>query len=205
MARFTGLKTLTALVLAALLTAACTQKQSDDMAADDEEADSAEAQNVEIGQAIVEGWGCVYCHTPEVKGPDGLGMPDPDRLMSGHPGDQPIPPVPDAPIDSVEWTDYLEQLGSTAWPSDDSIVFSSNLTPDPETGIGEWTAEEFVETIRQGMQRAMGRQIKYPMPWEELSELSDIELASIYEYLMTLQPVPNEVPEPVAIGADNNQ
>ncbi len=157
------------------------------------------SERIEIGQAVVEGWNCGFCHTPEIKGPDGKPVPDPKRFMSGHPADEKVPTVPDMVISSPEWMEFLDNLDSTAWATDNLLVFTANLTPDDETGIGTWTETEFVETIRQGRHRGIERRIKYPMPWQELSELSDEELLSVYEYLMTLQPVSNKVPPSIVL------
>ncbi len=156
-------------------------------------------ERIEIGQAIVEGWNCSFCHSPEIKGPDGNPIPDPKRYMSGHPADEEIPSVPDMVITSPEWMEFLDNLDPTVWATDNLIVFSANLTPDDETGIGTWTEVEFVQTIREGRHRGIERRIKYPMPWRELSELSDEELLSVYEYLMTLEPVNNKVPPSIVL------
>ncbi|CAN0523839.1 unnamed protein product, partial [Scytosiphon promiscuus] len=126
---------------------------------------------LEIGEAIVEGWNCSFCHTPQIKGPDVTPMPDPKRLMSGHPADEKIPEVPDMVISSSEWMEFLDNLDPTVWATDNLIIFSANLTPDDETGIGTWTEVEFVETIRQGRHRGIERRINYPMPWRELAEV----------------------------------
>ena len=156
-------------------------------------------ERMEIGQAVVEGWNCGFCHTPQIEGPDGKLVPDPKRLMSGHPADEKVPTVPDMIISSPEWMEFLDNLDSTVWATDNMIVFSANLTPDDETGIGTWTEVEFVETIREGRHRGIERRIKYPMPWRELSELSDEELLSVYEYLMSIEPVNNKVPKSIVL------
>ena len=156
-------------------------------------------ERIEIGQAIIEGWNCSFCHSPQIKGPEGKPIADPNRFMSGHPADEKIPAVPDMVLTSPEWMEFLDNLDSTAWATDNLVVFSANLTPDDETGIGSWTETEFVETLREGRHRGIERRIKYPMPWQELSELSDEELLSVYEYLMTLQPVSNEVPPSIVL------
>lgn len=156
-------------------------------------------ERLEIGQAIVEGWNCSFCHTPQIKGPDGKPMPDPKRLMSGHPADEKVPAVPDMVITSPEWMEFLDNLDPTVWATDNLLIFSANLTPDDETGIGNWTEVEFVETIREGRHRGIERRLKYPMPWRELSEVSDEELLSVYEYLMSLEPVDNKVPPSIVL------
>ncbi len=156
-------------------------------------------ERIEIGQAVVEGWNCTFCHSPQIQGPDGKFIADPKRFMSGHPSDEELPTVPDMVMTSPEWMEFLDNLDSTVWATDNLIVFSANLTPDDETGIGTWSETEFVETIREGRHKGIERRIKYPMPWQELSELSNEELLSVYEYLMTLEPVDNKVPPSIVL------
>lgn len=179
------------IALVSMIAMSCHQKPAPEVAYSPE--------RLEIGEAIVEGWNCSFCHTPQIKGPDGKPMPDPKRLMSGHPADDQIPEVPDMVISSSEWMEFLDNLDPTVWATDNLLIFSANLTPNDETGIGTWTEVEFVETIRQGRHRGIERRLNYPMPWRELSEVSDEELLSVYEYLMSLEPVNNKVPPSIVL------
>ena len=151
------------------------------------------------GAEIVNEWKCNYCHTPELKGPDGKPMPNPERLLSGHPQDEKIPEVSDMVITSNEFMEFLDNLDNTVWASNDTLVFSANLTPDNETGIGTWTEAQFVGTMKEGMHMGLGRRLLYPMPWQELAELPDADIVSIYAYLRTIDPVSNKVPPPVVL------
>ncbi len=157
------------------------------------------ADQLAKGQALVEEWKCNYCHSPEVMGPEGKAIPDPDRLLSGHPADEEIPEIPDMIMTSPEYMEFLDNLDSTVWATDNKIVFTANLTPDDETGIGAWTEEMFIATIRSGQHRGVGKRLKYPMPWQELAELDDAELAAIYVYLQSVEPVSNKVPESIVL------
>lgn len=85
----------------------------------------------------------------------------------------------------------------TAWSGPWGVSFTSNLTPDRETGLGAWNAKTFVDTIRSGRVMAKGRQLLPPMPVPALQNLTDDDLASIFAYLQTLPVVANRVPEPV--------
>lgn len=152
-----------------------------------------------LGQALVEEWKCSYCHTPEIAGPEGVLMPDPERLLSGHPADEEIPEIPEMIMTSPEYMEFLDNLDTTVWATDNRIVFTANLTPDDETGIGTWTEEMFIATIRSGRHQGVGKRLKYPMPWQELAELDDAELAAIYAYLMSVKPVSNKVPESIVL------
>ena len=72
-----------------------------------------------------------------------------------------------------------------------------NLTPDDETGIGRWTEEDFIRTIRTGV-NPEGDELHPFMPWRQYRRMSDDDLRAIYRYLRTLRPIRNEVPERVA-------
>ena len=77
------------------------------------------------------------------------------------------------------------------------MSYTRNLTPDRETGLGEWTEQQFIDTMRTGRQQGRGRQILPPMPWMAISNLSDEDLKAIFAYLRAIPPVKNRVPEPL--------
>ncbi len=62
-------------------------------------------------------------------------------------------------------------------------IYSSNLTPDDETGIGGWSADDFKKTLRTGF-RKDGSLVRYPM--NPMPELRDEETDAIYAYLRTV-------------------
>jgi mono/diheme cytochrome c family protein len=87
--------------------------------------------------------------------------------------------------------------GGNAMPDmNGRIVKTANITPDPETGIGKWTEDEFVRLVRFGVRPDISV-IVYPMvPYPELS---DGDARAIYAYLRTVPPIKNAVPRaPVA-------
>ncbi len=151
------------------------------------------------GAELVNEWKCNYCHTPELKGPDGKPIPNPQRLLSGHPQDEKIPDISDMVITSPEFMEFLDNLENTVWATNDKLVFASNLTPDIATGIGSWNETQFLETLRSGMHMGLGRRILYPMPWQELAQLPDGDLISIFAYLRTIDPVSNKVPPAIVL------
>lgn len=153
---------------------------------------------VQRGMELVEEWKCNFCHTPTIN-QGGKAVPDPSRLLSGHPSDEKIPEMSDMIMGSAEYMEFLDNLGNTVWASNDRLVFAANLTPDNETGIGTWTETEFIETMRSGRHMGLGRRILYPMPWQELAELDDQELIAIFAYLHTIAPVKNQVPPPIVL------
>ena len=90
--------------------------------------------------------------------------------------------------------------GGNAMPDmNGRIVTTANITPDPETGIGKWSEDEFVRLLRFGV-RPDQRVTVYPMvPYPELS---DDDARAIYAYLRTVPPIVNEVPPPAATIVD---
>ncbi|MEQ9617575.1 MAG: c-type cytochrome [Deltaproteobacteria bacterium] len=186
-------------LLAAVLVAGCGVKPASDGDSGTGGKASYSAAQEERGKELIEEWKCNFCHTPEVAGPGGKAAPDPGRLLSGHPADEKIPEMGDMIMGTAEYLEFLDNLDNTVWASDDRLVFSANITPDNETGIGAWTEEMFVETMREGRHMGLGRRILYPMPWRELGELDDAELTAIYAYLRTVKPVENRVPPPVML------
>jgi hypothetical protein len=86
---------------------------------------------------------------------------------------------------------------------DDGLVgpwgtsFTANLTPDPETGLGPWTADEFAATMKTGRHMGRGREILPPMPIPALKNFTDEDLRAIFAYLRTLPAVRNRVPDPM--------
>jgi mono/diheme cytochrome c family protein len=150
------------------------------------------ADRVARGEYLVKSMGCGDCHTPTKVGPDGP-EPDQSRTLSGHPGSLVMPP---APPPSGPW---IASVGATmtAWSGPWGVSYTANLTPDPETGLGQWTEQQFVDTIRSGRHLGRGRPILPPMPWPAASNLTDADLASIFAYLRTIPAVVNRVPDPL--------
>ena len=74
------------------------------------------------------------------------------------------------------------------------VVYASNITPDPETGIGNWSAEEIVAALRMGAEPD-GEQLHPVMPYMRLSALSDKEANDVAAWLLSLEPVSNVITE----------
>ncbi len=70
---------------------------------------------------------------------------------------------------------------------------SANLTADPETGLGNWTDDEIVRAIREGVDRT-GRTLFPLMPYERFHQMSDEDVASVVVYLRSLPAVRNSLP-----------
>ena len=73
-------------------------------------------------------------------------------------------------------------------------AYSRNITPDPETGIGRWTAAQIALAIREG-RRPDGSLIGPPMPFHLYRQISDSDLDAMVTYLRSVPPVKNVVPK----------
>lgn len=153
---------------------------------------------VKRGEYMVLVGGCNDCHTPKRMGAHGMPTPDPSILLSGHPANAPIAPLPTGVPDMNGWIG-LTNMHMTAWAGPWGISFASNLTPDPQAGLGMWTEKNFIDAIRTGkhMGSPDGRMILPPMPWESMAKMTDDDLKAIFAYLRTLPAVPNLVPSPM--------
>ena len=76
---------------------------------------------------------------------------------------------------------------------------SANLTPDPETGIGNWSKEEFISRF-QRFRSPETAHIAVPkgqpntvMPWSGFAGMTDEDLSAIYDYLRTVPAIKNKV------------
>jgi hypothetical protein len=144
------------------------------------------------GKYLVSTSACHDCHTPWVMTERGPG-PDMSRMLSGHPEslDMPDPPaLPQGP-----WIASFAAT-NTAWAGPWGVSFTANLTPDRETGLGKWTARNFIETIRTGRHLGRGRAILPPMPVPVYNNFTDADLTAIFLYLQSIPAIRNRVPEP---------
>ena len=150
------------------------------------------AQQVARGEYIVRTSGCNDCHTPLKMGPKG---PEPDwtRMLSGHPADLVMPPAPKA---NGPWM-WSGAATNTAFAGPWGVSYARNLTPDQVSGLGIWTEEMFVKTMRTGRHMGVSRPILPPMPWQNLNAMTDDDLKSVFAYLRSIKPIRNEVPDAV--------
>ncbi|MCY2959768.1 MAG: c-type cytochrome [Planctomycetota bacterium] len=145
------------------------------------------------GKYLVTAMGCADCHTPMKLGPNG---PEPDlaRSFSGHPSELVMPPAPKLP--PGPWMATVAAT-MTAWSGPWGTSFTANLTPDPETGLGKWTADDFVATLKTGRHMGRGREILPPMPIPAVKNLSEEDMRAMFAYLQSVPAVKNLVPDPL--------
>lgn len=135
----------------------------------------AQREQVRRGSYMVELLGCGACHT------DGalIGDPDPRRLLAG----------------SRIGIAFENPLGNE-YPG---VVYAPNITPDLETGIGQWSDPQIAAAIRGGKGRHGKRRIAV-MPWQGYSRLTDDDVDAIVTYLRSIEPVEHRVPDAVEPG-----
>jgi hypothetical protein len=148
--------------------------------------------SVERGKYIVTTAGCNDCHTPWKMGQQGP-EPDMSRMLSGHPASMPI----SAPAMLQPPWMAAGSMTMTAWSGPWGVSFTANLTPDSATGLGAWSFATFDSALRTGKHMGMGRPILPPMPWEGLKNLTENDMASVYQYLRSIPAISNKVPDPI--------
>jgi mono/diheme cytochrome c family protein len=151
---------------------------------------SGDADLTPRGAYLVNGFGCADCHTPMKMGPNGP-EPDRSRALSGHPESIQLSPPPKG---DDSWT-WFGAATNTAFAGPWGISYATNLTPDPETGLGAWKEEDFVKALKTGQHAGVGRPIMPPMPWPALSHLTEDDLRAMFRYLQTVPPIRNRAPD----------
>ena len=121
---------------------------------------------LERGARLVHTTGCIYCHSPhDYKNPGRLAVPG--QELSG------------------------QQLPFGGLPG---TISAPNLTPDRETGAGNWTDDQLARAIREGIGHD-GHTLFPMMPYPNLRHMSDEDLASIIVYLRSVPAVRNTPPK----------
>ena len=130
---------------------------------------------VERGEYLVELLGCGGCHT------DGAleGAPRMNKALAG----------------SSIGIAYMNPFGNDR----PGVVYPPNITPDPETGIGDWSDNQIAAAVSAGLGQHMSRRIAV-MPWQGYAKLSEEDTTAVVAYLRSIRPVSNKVPDEVKPG-----
>ena len=123
---------------------------------------AADEAQIARGKYLVSISGCSDCHTPGGM----LGSPDMKRYLGGSDVGFSIPTQ--------------------------GVFVGQNLTPDKETGLGRWTAEQIVAAIRTG-KRPDGSELSGVMPSASFAKLTDEDAFAIAAFLKSLPPVANKI------------
>src|SRR6266498_3839743 len=75
------------------------------------------------------------------------------------------------------------------------IIYGTNITPDPQTGIGLWSLEAFTRAMREGL-RQDGSHLFPAFPYWAFTQLSDADIGALYAFCMTRPAVKATVPDP---------
>jgi hypothetical protein len=118
---------------------------------------------IEYGRYLVDNLACYHCHSKNILGLDYL---EPEKSKG-----------------------YLEG-GMKFKTPEGNKVFSANLTPDNETGIGKYTKESFRKALTKGINQ-VGDSIRYPM--QKFPHLTNKQSDAILAYLKSLAPVKHDV------------
>jgi mono/diheme cytochrome c family protein len=73
------------------------------------------------------------------------------------------------------------------------VIYSTNITPDVDTGIGAWSEAEFLRAMHEGVDRT-GRNLYPAFPFDHFTRVTDEDVSAIYAYIMTRDAVPSRVP-----------
>jgi mono/diheme cytochrome c family protein len=84
-------------------------------------------------------------------------------------------------------------------------IYTTNLTPEPQTGIGRWSLEAFTRAMHEGVARD-GSHLFPAFPYDHFTKVSDDDVQALYAYLMTRPPVrapaqANTIPFPLNVRA----
>lgn len=93
--------------------------------------------------------------------------------------------------------------GGLAMPTPFGTIYSTNITPDPETGIGNWPEAAFKRAMREGVDRE-GRHLYPAFPYDHFTLTTDEDIGALYAFFMSREPVKakapaNELPFPINV------
>ena len=134
-----------------------------------------DAARVARGRYLVEITGCAACHT------DGalVGEPNAARQLAGsHLG--------------VAYTDPFRD----SYPG---VAYPPNLTPDPKTGLGNWTDAQIAAAIRKGNSSGVPGHLVV-MSWPLYQHMTDEDVDAIVAYLRSIPAIEHAVPKRVEPG-----
>jgi mono/diheme cytochrome c family protein len=132
-------------------------------------AKAADAAQVARGKYLVGLMSCTDCHTPG----HFLGKEDASRFLGGSDVGFAVPGL--------------------------GVFVGPNLTPDKNTGLGNWTSEQIATALMKG-ETPEGRILAPPMPWRNYANITKADALAIAAYLKTLPPIQHQVDGPFGPG-----
>ncbi|MDB5989989.1 MAG: putative diheme cytochrome c-553, partial [Herbaspirillum sp.] len=88
----------------------------------------------------------------------------------------------------------VKNAGGLALDTPFGAIYSTNITPDVETGIGSWSYAAFERAMREGIHRD-GKHLYPAFPYTAFAKTSDADLQALYAYLMAQEPVKTDLPK----------
>jgi mono/diheme cytochrome c family protein len=128
-------------------------------------ANAADATRVARGKYLVDIMSCTDCHTPG----HFLGKEDVSRFLGGSDVGFAVPGL--------------------------GVFVGPNLTPDKNTGLGDWTSEQIATALMKG-ETPEGRILAPPMPWRNYANITKADALAIAAYLKSLPPIQHQVDGP---------
>ena len=122
-----------------------------------------ELNSVELGKYLAHNLDCFSCHSADFASNNFL---EPEKSVGYFGG------------------------GNKPLNKEGKVMFTANLTPDRATGIGNWSKAQFIQAVKYGIKEGEPA-LQFPMmPYVQLT---DYEAGAIYDYLMTIPPIENNV------------
>src|SRR5215471_6559214 len=87
-----------------------------------------------------------------------------------------------------------EYAGGLTFPTPFGMLYSTNITPDKETGIGNYTDQDFLNAVQRGVRRD-GTRLYPAMPFPSYTYITDEDVLAVKAYLFSLPPVRAKAPE----------
>lgn len=181
----------TILAMLSMLAVACNSNQPPVA----EKTTTTQEEKVKRGEYLVTVIGCGDCHTPKIMTPQGP-APDMERYLSGYNAEMPLGEYDTTLAASGQWALFKGDLTAAAGPW--GVSFAANITSDG-TGIGNWSLENFRKAMQEGKYKGIdnSRPLLPPMPWQNFAQLTDDDIEAMFEYLKTVKPVKNLVPQAI--------
>jgi mono/diheme cytochrome c family protein len=84
--------------------------------------------------------------------------------------------------------------GGNALKSAYGTIYGTNITSDPNTGIGAWSKDDFERALRQGI-RKDGAYLYPAMPYTSYTKMTDADMSALWEYIRQIPPITNTIPK----------
>ena len=98
-----------------------------------------------------------------------------------------------------ELVEGMEMAGGANFNLPGGTVYSANLTPDMETGIGSWARNQVISRFKMYAESSYHpaqvgpKDFQTIMPWQMYGQMKENDLEAIYVYLKSLKPIKNQV------------